>query len=184
MKSQKVSETESASETTSTSADLDEVRSIGDYLASQRRLRGISLEELATQTRIPLRSLERLEAGVFDREIDGFVRGFVRTVAEALGLDSADTLARTLAEPGADEVSGRYPRPQVRNLVLAAGLLAGLAATVAAVTALPIGSILARSSADTTELVLRRDPVRALAEARHAPPAPVTSAGEGRRRDP
>ena len=84
--------------------------SIGAYLAAQRRLRGISAQQLAAQTRIPLRSLERLESGCFDTEVDGFVRGFVRTVAEALGLDPDETLNRALEEPG--QASG--PRSAAR----------------------------------------------------------------------
>jgi hypothetical protein len=73
--------------------------SIGAYIARQRRLRGISLEELEALTRIPQRSLERLESGAFDAEPDGFVRGFVRTVSLAIGLDPDDTVTRMLAEP-------------------------------------------------------------------------------------
>ena len=54
---------------------------IGRYIAQQRRLRGIDLAELAARTRIPRRSLERLEAGAFDQSPDGFSRGFVRVPA-------------------------------------------------------------------------------------------------------
>lgn len=77
--------------------------SIGEYLKRQRLLRGITVEELAATTRIPLRSLERLEAGYFDGVSDGFVRGFVRTVALALGLDADSTVARMLDEPAASQ---------------------------------------------------------------------------------
>ncbi|MDG2051171.1 MAG: helix-turn-helix domain-containing protein [Myxococcota bacterium] len=79
---------------------------IGAYLRGQRELRGISPEELSRTTRIPLRSLERLEAGFFDGETDGFVRGFVRTVAEALGLDPSEAVARMLVEPASSASSG------------------------------------------------------------------------------
>src|SRR4029453_15130270 len=75
-------------ETTALSRDPE--RSIGAYLARQRELRGFTLDDLAAQTRIPRRSLERLESGVFDRAPDGFVRGFVRTVASALALHPAE----------------------------------------------------------------------------------------------
>ena len=81
----------------------DPERSIGAYLTRQRELRGISLDELATLTRIPRRSLERLESGVFDRAPDGFVRGFVRTVADALGLDPENAVMRLLREPADEE---------------------------------------------------------------------------------
>jgi hypothetical protein len=59
--------------------------SIGAYLREQRRLRGLSLEEVEAVTRIPRRALARLEAGAFDRQQDVYLRGFVRTVAVAIG---------------------------------------------------------------------------------------------------
>ena len=57
-------------------------------------MRGLSLDEVAAATRIPRRSLERLEAGAFDSEPDGFARGFVRTVADAMGLDARPRRSR------------------------------------------------------------------------------------------
>ena len=53
----------------------DRTHSVGLYLAGQRRLRGISVDDLAAQTRIPRRNIERLEAGAFDAAPDGFSRG-------------------------------------------------------------------------------------------------------------
>lgn len=92
----------------SSKADADGLApgSIGEYLKRQRLLRGITVEELSATTRIPLRSLERLEAGYFDGVSDGFVRGFVRTVSLALGLDADQAVARMLDEP----VAGRWDR--------------------------------------------------------------------------
>lgn len=142
---------------------------IGAYLASQRKLRGISLEELANATRIPRRSLERLEAGVFDDKPDGFVRGFVRTVAAAIGLDPDATVTRMLAEP-TPRPSVRLPDPRrvaaVAIVLVAAGLLGLLLAR-----GLPAW----RSSGQAARPpeVYRRDAVRALAEARGiVPPRP------------
>lgn len=103
---------------------------IGEYLKRQRVLRGITIEELAASTRIPLRSLERLEAGYFDGMTDGFVRGFVRTVSTALGLDADQTVARMLEEP----VGRRWEREgggQGRKQILAAVLLVAATALVA-----------------------------------------------------
>jgi hypothetical protein len=137
---------------------------IGAYLAAQRRLRGITVEELAAQTRIPLRSLERLEAGCFDANIDGFVRGFVRTVAEALGLDPEESVARTRSEPRDDFDAGPGPHLSLRRVfltvafIVAAGLLLGLVQTVAISTQ-------GGSSSALDPVVIRRDPVAALAEA-------------------
>lgn len=72
---------------------------IGAYLTRQRELRGLSLGDLEERTRIPRRSLERLEAGAFDGVSDGFARSFVRAVAKALGLDPEDTTMLMLSEP-------------------------------------------------------------------------------------
>jgi hypothetical protein len=152
-------------------------QSIGTYLAAQRRLRGISIEELSQQTRIPLRSLERLEAGSFDTDVDGFVRGFVRTVAEALGLDPDEALNRTLPEPGSPAGRGVAPQLSVRRVVATVlGILllggAGLAVQMVAVSFKGDAS----RPGSGAQIVVRRDPVRALAEAQGIaalPPAPA-----------
>ena len=89
-------------------AEAEESFALGSWLTRQRELRGISREELSALTRLPMRSLERLESGAFDGQQDGFVRGFVRTVAVAIGLDPDDAVARLLAEPAA--------RPRQRGL--------------------------------------------------------------------
>ncbi len=108
------------SEPTPLSPGAEPPASIGRYLAQQRELRGIGREELAELTRIPLRSIERLESGAFDDDPDGFVRGFVRTVAAAIGLDPDETVTRMLAEP----VPTRgVPMPDWRGIALVATLL-------------------------------------------------------------
>ena len=151
-----------------TSADrpgLDGARgSIGAYLKGQRELRGISMEELATLTRIPMRSLERLEAGLFDDQPDGFVRGFVRTVGVGLGLDPDAAVARMLSEPASEEQPGfRLTRRASRAFI---GLILVLALVLSVLSlrewslrrALP-------TPIERGEVVRRQDPVRALAEA-------------------
>jgi cytoskeletal protein RodZ len=134
---------------------------IGRYLAQQRRLRGIDLDEIAARTRIPRRSLERLEAGAFDHSPDGFSRGFVRTVAEAIGLDPDDAVARMMPEPDAQVRGGpRWGR--------VAGALGGFAALVLGVLFVADRALApAASPAESAAgLPLRRDYVRELAEAR------------------
>jgi len=132
---------------------------IGRYIAQQRRLRGIDLEELSARTRIPRRSLERLEAGAFDRSPDGFSRGFVRTVAEAIGLDADDAVARMLPEPDAAQLG-----PPRAALWLVAGVaLALLAGGVLLLRSQTRGP--AATATAATGLPVRTDFVRALAEA-------------------
>ncbi|MEY2932505.1 MAG: hypothetical protein RL033_3254 [Pseudomonadota bacterium] len=58
----------------------------------------MSLEEVARATRVPLASMERIEAGQFD-ELPGevFVRGFLRSYARAVEISSDEVLARYTA---------------------------------------------------------------------------------------
>lgn len=161
-------------------ADAPKAPSIGRYLARQRKLRGMELDEVVALTRVPRRSLERLESGAFDGLSDGFVRGFVRTVAVAIGLDPDETVARLLAEP---ELAARRRWPRVRALIgiaMGLGLLAlstavivgGFGASDPVVeAAVSPGGVEAADSpgriADEPGL-LRRDPVRELAEEQRA----------------
>lgn len=75
-------------------AKTDAPLSVGARLRYERELRGMSLEEVARATRIPLVSLERVEADRFD-DLPGevFVRGFLRAHARAIGLDPDEVLA-------------------------------------------------------------------------------------------
>jgi hypothetical protein len=145
--------------------------SIGRYLASQRELRGISLDDLSARTKIPRRNLERLESGAFDAQADGFVRGFVRTVAEALGLDSQEAVMRMASEPapGDEERLWRWRMRMALFGVLIGGVLLIL---------LGLGLRLAtrwivEPSGGPPDHVFRRDAVRSLAgEGRGADRAP------------
>jgi hypothetical protein len=149
-------------------SEPDSRPSIGAYLRRQRELREITIGELADLTRIPLRSLERLESGAFDRHVDGFVRGFVRTVALALGLDAGDTLSRLLEEPALDDRPHGKGR-MVWHPVLLASLAVAVIAAVVALLAVSIQLLgVSPSNSDQGEVVHRRDPVRALAESEAA----------------
>lgn len=139
--------------------------SIGGYLGRQRRLRGISLEELSGLTKIPQRSLERLEAGAFDRQPDGFARGFVRTVAVALGLDPEEAVMRLLGEPlEIGEPSRLHPAGGGRWLWLVSGLAIAALAIGLIIWGWGLESGLAARGDDSPRIVYRRDAVRALAE--------------------
>jgi cytoskeletal protein RodZ len=71
---------------------------VGHYLREQRESRGMSVEEVSRATRVPVSSVERIEAERFD-ELPGevFVRGFLKSYAGAVGLPSDDVLARYTA---------------------------------------------------------------------------------------
>jgi hypothetical protein len=70
-------------------------RSFCDYLVGARKQRGMSINDIATVTRIPVRSLERLESGLFEElPADVFVRGFLRSYARCVGLSAEETIRR------------------------------------------------------------------------------------------
>ena len=146
-------------------AETFENAPIGDYLRRQRILRDVSIDELSAMTRIPLRSLERLERGEFDGETDGFVRGFVRTVAGALGLDVEDTVARMLEEPASARWERHAPGRRAKQLAVAAVSLVFLG-TGALVVRAGWRLLVGAGDADPARaVVVWRDPVHALAEA-------------------
>ena len=69
--------------------------SVGARLRLERELLGMSIEEIARATRIPVTSLERVENDRFD-DLPGevFVRGFLRSYAKTVGLDADEVLAQ------------------------------------------------------------------------------------------
>jgi hypothetical protein len=82
----------------------------GGRLRDKREERHLSLGDLAKLTKIPERSLERLESGRFDElPAEVFVRGFVRSYARAVGLDPEDMARRygELAHTGAPSSAAR-----------------------------------------------------------------------------
>ncbi len=68
---------------------------IGTTLKRQRESKGMSLAEVSRVTRIPMPTLDALEADRFD-DLPGevFVRGFLKSYAQAVSLQPADILAR------------------------------------------------------------------------------------------
>ena len=70
----------------------------------------MSLEEVARATRVPLASMERIEAGQFD-ELPGevFVRGFLRSYARAVDIPCDEVLARYTASRRTACVAGPAP---------------------------------------------------------------------------
>jgi len=65
----------------------------GEYLRREREVRNIALQDVSRTTKIPVRSLERLEAGRYEA-LPGevFVRGFIKSYARCVGLDDESAL--------------------------------------------------------------------------------------------
>ncbi len=69
--------------------------SVGQHLRGLREAKRMSLAEVSRATRVPVASVERIEADRFD-ELPGevFVRGFLRAYARALEVPADEVLAR------------------------------------------------------------------------------------------
>jgi cytoskeleton protein RodZ len=78
--------------------------SFGQRLQREREMRGITLEEIATSTKIGTRSLRALEEEDFDQLPGGiFNKGFVRAYAKYLGIDEEQAVADYLTASGEGE---------------------------------------------------------------------------------
>jgi cytoskeletal protein RodZ len=84
--------------------DNDEIiqtTAVGERLRAAREERKLSLEDIATQTRIPLRHLENLEAGDWSKlPAPTYTIGFAKSYASAIGLDRTEIGEDLRAEMG------------------------------------------------------------------------------------
>ncbi len=123
-------------------APADPRTSVGRLLTGAREALGRSLEDIASETRVPLRHLRALEADEHDAlPALPYAQGFVRSYARAVKLDPETTAARFRAEtskqPHVPSVSTLEPLDERRlpssalvigTLVALVVLLAGLSA--------------------------------------------------------
>jgi cytoskeleton protein RodZ len=73
----------------------------GDRLRAAREERGLSLEDIAAETRIPHRHLESLEEGAWERlPAPTYTIGFAKSFAGAVGLDRGEIGEQIRAEMG------------------------------------------------------------------------------------
>jgi len=78
-----------------------DVPSVGERLRAAREEKGLSLEDIAAQTRIPRRHLESIEAADWDKlPAPTYTIGFARSYAAAIGLDRADIADQLRGEMG------------------------------------------------------------------------------------
>jgi len=114
----------------------------GRYLSQQRELRGVSREDVARLTRIPLNLLIALEMGQVER-LPGriFVLNYIRAYARAIGLEAEEAVLRfEEVERGA---RAQVPEPAVEprkkaraRLLIACGVVVLLAAAYGVLAAL------------------------------------------------
>ena len=81
--------------------ELPEVAPVGEQLRAAREKQGLSLEDVASQTRIPRRHLENLEIGDWSQlPAPTYTIGFAKSYAGAVGLDRAEIGDQLRAEMG------------------------------------------------------------------------------------
>lgn len=78
------------------------MESIGEFFKQVRETKGLTIEEVASKTRIRTDFVKALEEGNFAKLPDQvFARGFVRSYARSLGLDEEDAIHRFIQSAGA-----------------------------------------------------------------------------------
>lgn len=82
---------------------------VGPRLRAARERKGLTLDQVASETRISRRHLESIEAGDFDA-LPGrtYAVGFTRTYAKTVGLDEEETVAMVREEMDLASVEERY----------------------------------------------------------------------------
>lgn len=82
-------------------AEPAEVASAGQRLRAAREEKGLSLEDVAAQTRIPRRHLESLENGDWERlPAPTYTTGFAKSYASVVGLDRGEIYEQLRGEMG------------------------------------------------------------------------------------
>jgi cytoskeleton protein RodZ len=78
------------------------MESIGEFFKQVRETKGLTIDEVASKTRIRSDFVKALEEGNFAKLPDQvFARGFVRSYARSLGLDEEDAIHRFIQSAGA-----------------------------------------------------------------------------------
>ena len=167
-------------------ADMDQdqlpLLTIGERLREAREAKGISLDDIASQTRVPVRHLLHIEAGEWDAlPAVTYTVGFVRSYGNAVGLDGA-SLGTELRE----QIGGRRPTspiPEYYEPADPARVPPKALAIAAAVIALLliVGYLVFRSSVDDGQETAEQAQ-EAPAQPKQAPqpqqPTPQSAAGQ------
>ncbi len=86
-------------EDVATQPAAEPTKRVGERLRETRQAKGLEIDQVAAETRIPLRHLESIEAGDFAAlPSRTYAIGFTRTYARLLGLDEKETLDQVRAE--------------------------------------------------------------------------------------
>ncbi|RST30103.1 helix-turn-helix domain-containing protein [Sphingomonas ginkgonis] len=87
---------------------------VGERLRSARQAQQLTLEDVAARTRIPVRHLESIEGGDWDRlPAPTYSMGFAKSYASALGLDRTEIGEQLRAEMGGSTYRAPHAAPEV-----------------------------------------------------------------------
>lgn len=85
---------------------------VGERLRAARETKGMRLEDIAAQTRIPQRHLESIEKGEWDAlPAPTYTTGFAKSYASAVGLDRTDIGDQLRAEMGGQRFTANAAEP-------------------------------------------------------------------------
>ena len=83
-----------------------DVPTVGERLRAAREEKGLSLEDIAAQTRIPQRHLESIEVADWDKlPAPTYTTGFAKSYASAVGLDRTEIGDQLRAEMGGQRMA-------------------------------------------------------------------------------
>lgn len=167
---------------TETEEEYATTQSVGDRLREARESQGLSLEDVAERTRIPLRHLESIEAAEWDRlPAPTYTIGFAKSYATAIGLDRNE-----IGEQIRDEIGSPRPvttaesfepvdpaRTMPRWLIL--GAIAGIILVVLVLTWLNSRSLQPDPEPAAAEETAAAEPAQSGPSAVSAAPAPAAS---------
>ena len=84
------------------------LRELGRELRKGRQIRSLSIQQLHSQTLVPLHHIDSIENGEIDKlPQDIYVRGFILRLGDALGLDGS-AMANALPKPAPSPIPGTY----------------------------------------------------------------------------
>ena len=148
------------------------MNNVGEYLKKEREKQGITIDEAAKVTRIRKAYLQAIEDGNFDMQSPVFIKGFLKSYSQFLGLDadvvlerySGGTAIEKEVKPAvAEEEKKQKPAPSYNKYVLPAIVALSL------VTLIIMISIVNRK----TEMAPKSAPLK---EAKVAPREPMANA--------
>jgi len=123
----------------------EHTESLGEFLLRHRKEKKLTTEDIVTETRIPIKTLQAMEANQFeDLPAEAFARGFYSLLAKHLELDTEEILERFTNERGNKSLTQQSSPPltqgkQVNTMaakpsILAPGPFMGLTLVLLALT--------------------------------------------------